>query len=351
MLDIQAFPDFDSAAREVIAYLHQRLGFDLWMVTRLEGEDWIVLQAEDDGYGVKEGSVFRWADSFCSQMVIGNGPRVAPCSKAIPAYANAPISQQVPIGAYVGVPLTYSDGSLFGTLCAIHPSPQAETVTVELPLVELLAKMLSTLLAADLKAAEQARCTEQAQVAALSDALTGLYNRRGWDQLLASEEKRCRQYGHSACVISIDLNGLKQVNDLQGHAKGDELIRQAAHVIRETTRKQDVVARVGGDEFAVLCVECNLANGEMLIERMKTAFASVQLEAALGAAGRNSSLGLQQAWEDADLAMYVCKKQQKLQQKLLPGQNQPDWRRTSLAPTYMERISDLWFRLKALYHR
>lgn len=308
MLDSQSFANFDTAAREVLAYLQQRIGFDLWMVTRTEGNDWIVLQANDQGYGIQEGAVFRWTDSFCSQMVAGNGPRVAPRSEAIPAYAHAPIAQQVAIGAYVGVPLVCSDQALFGTLCAIHPTPQPEAITAELPLIELFAKLLSTLLQADLQAAVQARSTEQAQLEAASDALTGLYNRRGWDQLVAYEEQRCQQYGHPACVITIDLDGLKQVNDLQGHSQGDEFIRRAGQTLRQTVRKQDVVARVGGDEFTVLCVECSLANGEALVQRIQAALEHFQVQASLGIAARNPSQGLLQAWEASDQAMYLCKK-------------------------------------------
>ena len=108
------FESFEKASRSVLSLLHQRLGFDLWMMTRTDGQDWIVLQVEDHGYKVKEGSVFRWADSFCSQMVLGLGPRVAPCAQEIPTYAAAPIGQQVAIGAYIGVPIQNSDGSLFG---------------------------------------------------------------------------------------------------------------------------------------------------------------------------------------------------------------------------------------------
>lgn len=311
MLDSQVFSDFDSAAHEVLTFLHQRIGFDLWMVTRLEGEDWIILQAEDQGYGVREGSVLRWADSFCSQMVIGNGPCVAPQSCIIPAYATAPIGKEMAIGAYVGVPIFYSNGALFGTLCAIHPTAQPEAVTAELPLIKLLAKLLSSLLNAELKSSEQARCAEQARAEASSDALSKLYNRRGWDQLLAHEEKRCHQYGHPACIISIDLDGLKQINDTQGHAKGDELIYKAGQAIRQAVRKQDVAARVGGDEFAVLCVECNFVNGKALMERIKAALALYPVNASLGIAPRQPNTGLLQAWEEADQAMYFCKKSQR----------------------------------------
>lgn len=312
MIDPRSFSDFDEAAHWVLAFLHDRLGFDLWMVTRTEEANWILLQVQDHGYGVKEGSVLPWADSFCSQMVLGRGPYIAPDSQAICAYRQAPINQRLQIGAYIGVPLTYSDGSLFGTLCAVAPTIQPESITQELPLIELLAKLLSSYLNAELKAAEQARHTERALAEAMSDILTGLYNRRGWEQLLESEEKRCCHYGYSACVAVIDLDGLKQINDTYGHSKGDELIYQTGQAIQQATRKQDIVARVGGDEFVMLGVECNLLQGEKLIQRIEEALESRQIKASIGIAERHPSLGLVQAWEEADRAMYACKKSRQL---------------------------------------
>lgn len=308
MLDIQAFPDFDTAVRAVLDYLHQRLGFDLWMVTRTEGNDWIVLQTHDHGYGVQEGTVFQWADSFCSRMVDEKGPRIAPCSNAIEVYATAPIASQVPIGAYIGVPLTHS-GTLFGTLCAIHPTPQPEAIASELPLVELMAKLLSTILYHELSASEQLRRAERAQSDAMHDELTGLYNRRGWDQLLGFEEKRCEQYGNAACVIAIDLDGLKEINDTQGHCKGDELICQAGQVLKSTVRHQDIVARMGGDEFAVLCVECNRDAGQQLMERFQVALQAEGVDASLGVATRRPGQSLFSTYQLADQAMYNHKRQ------------------------------------------
>ena len=277
------------------------------MVTRTEGDDWIVLQTEDHGYGVKEGAVFRWADSFCSRMVNGEGPQIAPCSAEIPAYAAAPIGRQVAIGAYVGVPLTHADGSLFGTLCAIHPSPQPDAIRAEEPLIELLACLLCTVLAADLRASEEARRADRAQAEALADGLTGLYNRRGWDRLLAAEEARCSRLGHPACVVSIDLDGLKRVNDMEGHARGDDLILRAAQAIRGAVRGQDIVARLGGDEFAVLGVECDPAGASVLRDRVTAAMVSAGVGASVGLAQRNPRAGLSAACELADQAMYACK--------------------------------------------
>src|ERR1700712_565977 len=103
-------PDFAGASREVLSFLHQRIGMDLWMVTRTDDADWVVLQSEGPGYGVKPGDVFRWADTYCSRMVRGDGPRIAPRVADIPAYADLAFTRDLPVGAYVGVPLVDARG-------------------------------------------------------------------------------------------------------------------------------------------------------------------------------------------------------------------------------------------------
>ena len=274
------------------------------MVTRTEGEDWIVLQSEDDGYGVEPGTVFRWADSFCSEMVKGNGPRIAPRSNSVPVYANAPIARQVTIKAYVGMPLMRADGSLFGTLCAIHPSAQPESIVEEQELVELLGALLSTVLQAELKTADNTRRAERLQTEALSDPLTGLYNRRGWTQLLALEENRCARFGHPAAIIMADLDALKRTNDAHGHAAGDQLIVRTGEVLRACVREHDIVARLGGDEFCVLSVECDQAGADALLMRLRQAMAEAQIEISFGLAMRVPTQGLAAAVECADQRMY-----------------------------------------------
>ena len=72
-VEISKLLNFETAAQAVLAYLQALVGFDLWMVTRTEGNDWIVLQASDRGYGIQEGDMFTWADSFCSRMIQGQG--------------------------------------------------------------------------------------------------------------------------------------------------------------------------------------------------------------------------------------------------------------------------------------
>ncbi len=194
--DVVPFNNFEEASRAVLEYLHQLVGFRLWMMTRTQDADWIVLQTEDHDYHVEEGTFLKWADSFCSQMVQGLGPRISPCSDLVTAYASAPIAQQVPIKAYVGVPVARKDGSLFGTLCAIDPEPQDETIAEYLPTVELMAQLLGTVLEADLLMLSQARRLERFRHKAMIDPLTKLYNRLGWEQSITTEEQRAKRYGN-----------------------------------------------------------------------------------------------------------------------------------------------------------
>lgn len=305
----QSIEGFAEASRRVLKFLHERLGFGLWMVTRTEGNNWIVLHSEDHGYGVTPGSVFRWADSFCSEMVRGNGPRIAPDSARVPIYAAAPIGRQVPIRAYVGVPITFADGSLFGTLCAIDPSPAQESLLEEQALLDLQGELLSTILQLELRSVNEARRAERLEIESLTDAMTGLHNRRGWDVLMAGEEERCQRYGHPAAVFVIDLNHLKQVNDTYGHDAGDKLIIKAAEAMRSVARTNDVVARLGGDELALLAVECDLDGARKLAARLALAFEGQDISASIGMAMRDPVHDLGRAWKEADQRMYERKRQ------------------------------------------
>jgi diguanylate cyclase len=141
------FSDFKSAGEAILEVLYSRLPFDLWMITRVQDDDWIVLVAEDHGYNVEPGTIFKWSESFCHHMVKGDLPLIAPQSDIVLPYASALIGRKIKIGAYIGMPLVNPDGSLFGTLCAIHPSPLPPAIVEEEPLVRVFAALLSTLLA------------------------------------------------------------------------------------------------------------------------------------------------------------------------------------------------------------
>lgn len=136
--------------------------------------------------------------------------------------------------------------------------------------------------------------------------MTGLANRRAWDRLSAAEDDRCRRYGHPACVLVVDLDGLKAVNDHSGHAAGDDLLRRAAAVLRAAARRTDLVARVGGDEFGVLAVDIEPADGVAQAERLHAALAVAGIDATVGVAARppDGNLTLTETWRRANMYQH-----------------------------------------------
>lgn len=304
----QRLDGFQSAVKAVLKVLHRRLGFDLWIVARNEGEHWVVLDSEDHGYGIEPGRVFNWANSLCKEMMLGNGPNITPNSEEDPAYASALIARELPVKSYIGLPLCLEDGTLFGTLCAIHPNPKPPSILNEKDLLELMATLLSKILQAELRTEAEMRRAEKREAESLSDKLTGLFNRRGWDRLLANEEHRCQRFGHSAAVFVIDLDHLKEVNDTLGHSAGDALLIQTATQIKKVARSLDVVARLGGDEFGILCAECDAKGAKFLLNRIRKSLAEQNIGAAIGFAMRDPGKSLHTAWESADARMYQDKR-------------------------------------------
>jgi GAF domain-containing protein len=141
-----------SAAEGVLRFLHGYLGWDVWLVTRVEGERQILLRAFPEG-AVRPGTELPWAESFCRQMIHGNAPRVATVTAAVPEYASRASGSIRDIAAYVGVPLITADLELFGTLCGISFRAKPRSAARDLPVVETTARLLSTLLASDLPGA------------------------------------------------------------------------------------------------------------------------------------------------------------------------------------------------------
>jgi diguanylate cyclase (GGDEF)-like protein len=92
---------------------------------------------------------------------------------------------------------------------------------------------------------------------ALTDELTGLYNRRGFMALAERQLKLGRRTGREMLLFVMDVDRLKQLNDSFGHIEGDRALKRTADALRETFRDSDVVARLGGDEFAVLAIEAS----------------------------------------------------------------------------------------------
>jgi len=110
----------------------------------------------------------------------------------------------------------------------------------------------------------------QGALAALSltDELTGLHNRRGFITLAEQQLKLANRTKRGLVFVFVDLDGFKQINDRYGHQEGDHALQDVAKILKSTFRNSDVVARVGGDEFAVLAIEASQDSGEILKARL-----------------------------------------------------------------------------------
>jgi diguanylate cyclase (GGDEF)-like protein/PAS domain S-box-containing protein len=159
---------------------------------------------------------------------------------------------------------------------------------------------------------------ERLRELAILDDLTGLYNRRGFIALAQQQLKAARRAKRGALLLFADLNNLKYINDTLGHKDGDQALIDAAHIFNRTFRDSDVVARVGGDEFAILAVESDAQHLESIRARIDSALQlansdrarSFELSISIGAAAydpcRDDSVEELLAW--ADRAMYEHKR-------------------------------------------
>ena len=125
-----------------------------------------------------------------------------------------------------------------------------------------------TLAASCIGAIENARRYGEARKLAETDALTGLYNQRFFQETLRREVTRAHRYQRKLTLIVFDLDDFKSINDQVGHLAGDRVLAQAADRLREAVRSTDVASRIGGDEFAVIMPESAAEDGEQLFRRV-----------------------------------------------------------------------------------
>lgn len=166
----------------------------------------------------------------------------------------------------------------------------------------------------------QARETAERQ--ALTDVLTGLWNRRAFDEQLALAFDRVQRTGIPLAVTMLDLDHFKRLNDSRGHAAGDAALRAVANEIRGAVRSDDVAARVGGDEFALLHVDCNEEIASRVAARIRDAVAQLGLLCdSKSGTGLTVSAGSAELHQDmtpaellaaADANLYRAKSQRRL---------------------------------------
>jgi diguanylate cyclase (GGDEF)-like protein len=163
-------------------------------------------------------------------------------------------------------------------------------------------------------AIENAELHQERERQAVIDGLTGVANRRSFNEMLAREYERARRYEHPLSLVMIDLDHLKKINDTYGHQAGDEAIRAIGTVLRQSSRSVDLPARYGGEEFCVLLPNTEIDMAEQLAERLRRLINEVEIpQVGLISASIGVATFPQHADEPdillkrADEALYVAK--------------------------------------------
>ncbi|MCL5281572.1 MAG: diguanylate cyclase [Planctomycetes bacterium] len=132
---------------------------------------------------------------------------------------------------------------------------------------------------------------QQARLTSLTDPLTGVGSRRLHEDKLQEECDRAKRYKRPFSVAIIDVDHFKMINDVLGHAVGDEALRQLAEGVRREKRAPDILSRYGGDEFVVLLPETRAAEASVLLERVRVKVQQIHLDQGMGPPARNSASG------------------------------------------------------------
>jgi diguanylate cyclase (GGDEF)-like protein len=140
---------------------------------------------------------------------------------------------------------------------------------------------------------------------ARTDGLTGVANRRAWDDELPRELARAARSGQQLCVALLDLDHFKAYNDRHGHQAGDRLLKAAAAAWQGRLRRTDLLTRYGGEEFAVLLPDCDLPNAMEIAERLRTA--QPEITCSLGVAAWDGREAVTELVARADRALYAAK--------------------------------------------
>src|SRR5215469_8468877 len=166
-------------------------------------------------------------------------------------------------------------------------------------------------------AVKQSLLDKELQSLALTDDLTGLYNRRAFLALATQQVKLVRRQGRGLLLFFVDIDKLKEINDSFGHREGDFAIVRAAEAIEQSFRETDIIARLGGDEFGALAIEVSGNDQEIILRRLaknlrKSAGEGYRcgLSISVGVArlDPNSLISIGELMERADAAMYQEKR-------------------------------------------
>jgi diguanylate cyclase (GGDEF)-like protein len=221
-------------------------------------------------------------------------------------FESASLGGAVEVPGSLEIPLTYRN-SIIGVLVVEDDTPNRDWEDEEMLMVRTVSDQLAV-------AISHARLFRHVQTQAMTDALTGLYNHRYFQERLDREIKMADRNNESLSLILLDLDHLKRINDTHGHRAGDAALCHVAGVLQSTVRDIDISARYGGEEFVIILPQCEREAAFQVAERVREAIA---LKSAPKVGAVTASIGFatyptpartkEELIEMADRAMYLAK--------------------------------------------
>ena len=288
----------------LLACLRSIVPMRLWMVGRLAGNAWTVVQADDLQNRVHPGDSFPWPDTLCIRVLEHYGCCFAEDTAANPILAAAPVRTSMRIGAYIGYPMLSWRGELLGTVCAVDPQPQPRFSPQQRQLVETISRTISTLVAHSFKLDEGHRSEHIVKAPVNIDHLTGLPNLAGWQLVLDDEELALKMEGEDALVAVVDI-ALPDISiGDAGSVDWDKALVRYGQLLKGHVRERDAVARIGLNRFGLLLRGLSEQQGRSAVDKIRRALGESGADAALGHAMRRASGTLAAAARIADIRMY-----------------------------------------------
>lgn len=257
--------------------------------------------------------------SFGGHAIAGEAPMVVPDAKLDARFADNPLVVGHPsVRFYAGAPLCHPAGGKLGTFCVIDHQPREFDEQDAASLADL-AKMVSE---------------ELVRVSlSLTDDLTGLANRRGFEAVAAHVLSVAARAGTTPALACFDLDGLKPINDGYGHAAGDQVLQAFSVLLQQTFRESDVIARLGGDEFCALLNTNDPGQATVALDRLRAATEahnaswrkpySVRFSVGVAAA-HEPECTVDALLERADKAMYADKRARRLALRTLVDESRAE---------------------------
>ncbi|TMP88691.1 diguanylate cyclase [Pseudoalteromonas ruthenica] len=190
------------------------------------------------------GSASKEVNVYCHHVVQSNTPMYVKDASTTDQWNDNPEYTKDNYVSYLGYPIQWPDGRSFGTLCVMDTAPTDYKQHL-FDVFELMRDVINSDLAHIYK-------ENELKVESRLDPLTGIYNRRGFEEAFDKFTALSCRLNRNAQLLFIDLNNFKSINDTLGHEAGDQVLQRFAHTLKSCTRESDLLCRWGGDEFVVM---------------------------------------------------------------------------------------------------